>query len=285
MLDTKGTAIASTAYQPPTHIESVDGVINILQLTDLHLYADASQYQGGVNCQHNFEAVLAQALAEDRRCDLILVTGDLVNLVDRTTYDYLFTKLAQTGIAFACIAGNHDVTDELHSELPFAQRRLIAQRPDPRLLENHVIETSDWQILLLNSAVAGQVAGHLSSSSLTWLAQQLQDNHKPALLALHHHIVPMQSAWIDAHMLSNPEDFWSLVKGFDQVKAIINGHAHQQKTEHYQGVAIYTTPATSYQFLPRMADFAFDTEAKPGYRWLQLNADGQIKTWVQRLIA
>lgn len=276
-------AALSSRYRAPTYLESADGMTNILQLTDLHLYADASQYRGGIHCQQNFEAVLAQALADEIRCDLILVTGDLVNLVETATYDYVFDYLTQTGIPFACIAGNHDVTDEINTELPFEQRTLVAQSADPRLVYDHLIETDDWQILLINSAVPGEVSGRLSPESIAWITQQLTNNAKPALLALHHHLLPMQSAWIDVHMVVNPEEFWSQVKGLTPLKAIIHGHTHQQRVEQYQGVTIYTTPATSYQFLPYSADFAFDREAKPGYRWLQLGPNNYLKTWVQRL--
>ena len=280
-VDIKETS--SSRYRAPTYIESADGITNILQLTDLHLYADASQYKGGVDCQQNFEAVLAQALTDDIRCDLILITGDIVNLVEQSTYDYLFDYLTQTGIPFACIAGNHDVTDEFHTELPFDQRKLVAQRAEPRLVHDHLIETADWQTLLINSAVPGEVSGRVSPESIAWITQQLTNNAKPALLALHHHLLPMQSAWIDEHMLANPEEFWSQVKNLKPLKAIIHGHTHQQRVEHYQGVTIYTTPATSYQFLPYSDDFAFDREAKPGYRWLQLGPNQHFNTWVQRL--
>lgn len=279
----------TAAYQPPTKIITADGITTVLQLTDLHLFEDAQQSSQAASCEQHFEAVLAQALAEEVRCDLILVTGDLVHEVKPSTYERIYRRLERTGIPFACIAGNHDVTDELipatvlDSETAFEQRTLVARSLDSRLLEQHVIETTNWQLLLMDSSLPGQVAGKISADSLAWLQAQLSRCSKPALLALHHHILPMQSAWIDAHIAKNAASLWELLASFPQLKVIIHGHTHQQQLERYQGVTIYTTPATSYQFLPGSDEFAFDNQALPGYRWIQLAPDSQFNSWVVRL--
>jgi len=42
------------------------------------------------------------------------------------------------------------------------------------------------------------------------------------------------------------------------------------------------TPSTSIQFKPMTADFALDPQP-PGYRWLELQADGHINTGIERL--
>lgn len=261
--------------------------LNVLQITDLHLSsygditadADAELY----SCQLGFEAVLKQALNENRRCDLILVTGDLISKFDTAIYDYIFRALTATNIPFACIAGNHDVTDEVGEDLPFFQRELIAQPADPRLLSCHAIQTDCWQLLLLNSAVPGKVAGEITPSSIEWLCQQLSTCDKPALIALHHHVMPMQSDWIDAHIADNADMFWERVAPFEHLRAVVAGHTHQEQVRHKNGVTVYNTPSTCYQFKPFEHEFAFDEEALPGYRWLQLANNGAITSWVTRL--
>ncbi|WP_201587020.1 metallophosphoesterase [Psychrobacter jeotgali] len=274
------------ASYPAHKISSPDMQVNVLQLTDLHLSmpkelftADRTQS----NCQQSFEQVVKQALDEDIRCDLILVTGDLVNQVNRTIYDHIFAVLQRTQIPFACIAGNHDVTDELYSERPFFQRELVPQPADPRLLNQHVIETDYWQILLLDSAVAGKVAGKVQNKDIEWLCSQLSTSNKPALLALHHHVLPMQSEWIDDHIAQNAEVFWQRISPFKHLSAIISGHTHQEQVRCRQGVTVYSTPSTCYQFKPYEDDFAYDKNARPGYRWLQLANNGSIVSWVKRL--
>lgn len=272
----------------PAHkINSPDGQINVLQITDMHL-SDVRDFNNErlapkSCCTYSFEAVLNQALNEDRRCDLILVTGDLVDEVKPAIYDHIFKVLHATNIPFACIAGNHDVTDEIDSELPFFQRQLIAQPADARLLDRHVIDTDYWQILLLNSAIPGKIAGIVTDADIDWLCAQLSACHKPALIALHHHVMPMHSEWIDDHIADNVETCWQRVKVFPHLRVIISGHTHQEQVRHQNGVTVYTTPSTCYQFKPFEDDFAYDKSARPGYRWLQLANNGQVASWVERL--
>ena len=141
------TSVAQTLTNyPPTHITSADEVINVLQLTDLHLYETLHQPINGERGERGFESLLSQALSDPIRCDLILLTGDLVSEVKTSIYDRIFERMAKTDRPFACIAGNHDVTDELDKDKPFYQRTLVAHAPDERLLNQHVIHTPSWQI-------------------------------------------------------------------------------------------------------------------------------------------
>ena len=276
---------------PANKISTPDEQLNVLQITDLHLSTPTSAMANDdidnnpniFMCQHNFEKVLEQALSEDIRCDLILVTGDLVNQVQPAIYDYIFEVLQATDIPFACIAGNHDVTDEVGSDLPFFQRKLVAQPTDARLLSRHVIETAHWQLLLLDSSITGKVAGEVTATDIDWLCAQLQGCSKPALIALHHHVIPVESDWIDIHMADNTEAFWQQMAAFEQLKVIISGHTHQEQVRYRQGVSVYSTPSTCYQFKPYKDDFAFDENARPGYRWLQLANNGRVASWVKRL--
>ena len=84
-------------------------------------------------------------------------------------------------------------------------------------------------------------------------------------------------------MAKNSEDFWRQMSAFTHLKAIISGHTHQEQVRHYQGVTVYSTPSTCYQFKPFADEFAYDKRAQPGYRWLQLANNGKVASWVERL--
>lgn len=267
---------------PPTYLTSDTDPLSILQISDLHLFADINAQVLGNHCQQSFEKCLSQALSR-HHCDLILLTGDLVSEPKSIIYDRIFATLEATNVPFACIAGNHDVTLEMGMHLPFFQRQFIACSPDSRLLSRHVIETPYWQILLLDSSIAGKVEGQIKSQDLLWLKQQLQINKKPALIALHHHVTLMNSHWIDQHILKNADMLWDVLLDFPHVKAIINGHAHQENEQQKQNISVYTTPSACYQFKPKQDTFDYDTHARAGYRWLYLYHDGSIKSTVERL--
>jgi Icc protein len=104
----------------------------------------------------------------------------------------------------------------------------------------------------------------------------------PALVALHHHPVPIGSAWMDAMGLRNAEDFWRIIDRHAQVRAVIWGHVHQNFDSFRHGVRLLATPSTCVQFAPRSADFALDRRA-PAFRSLLLSDDGGVATEVCRV--
>lgn len=273
---------------PASTVGTPDGQVNVLQITDLHLSSHMPAVDDEISselsiCQYNFEAIVKQALSKKIRCDLIIVTGDLVDKVEPAIYDHIFKVLHNTGIPFACIAGNHDVTDEIGGDLPFFQRDLIAKPADSRLLNRHIIESNYWQLLLLDSSITGKVEGEITATDIDWVCKQLDSCDKPALIALHHHVLPVDSDWIDSHMAENADTFWQRISTFEHLKVIINGHTHQEQMRNYQGVTVYSTPSTCYQFKPFEDDFTYDNNAHPGYRWLQLANNGKVASWVERL--
>lgn len=275
------------SYLPPTKLKPQTSCINILQLTDLHLPLDRESVVAGINLYSSFEKTLNHIIKEsteqNKPCDLILLTGDLVNDINPKIYDYIFNKLTETGIPFACISGNHDVTDVVNKDAPFEQRQHIACVPDARLLNRHVIEADEWQILLIDSSVAGKVHGKFKAAEQAWLIKQLTKNKKPALIVMHHHALPIQSKWMDKHIMQNANEFWATIGQFTQVKAVLSGHTHQASEQIHQGIIAYTTPSTGYQYKPKQDEFAYDEQVQAGYRWLFLQPDGAIKSEVKRI--
>ena len=88
---------------------------------------------------------------------------------------------------------------------------------------------------------------------------------------------------MDDHITQDAEDFWQLIEDKPSVKAVVTGHVHQNFEAQRAGVKVYATPSTCYQFKPKSDNFAFDDQAAPGYRWLSLNKQGVIQSWITRL--
>lgn len=273
--------MATNLIYPPQKILTQDRC-RMVQLSDLHLPHDTdSAYHA------NFLAILNHALTLNP--DLILLTGDLVQDGDKGGYDWLFDVLHKTGVVFVCIAGNHDVTFEHHAQLPFDKRSFSPVTPDSRLLDCHQLtlclhDKPTWQLLLLNSAVGGEIVGAFNQESLIWLNDTLKNSSLPTLIALHHHPLPVASRWIDAYRLQNTDEFWQTLAPYPHVKAILCGHVHQAQAltaPTPYPCTLFTCPATSRQFLPLADSFAIDDIAG-GFRCFDLYKE-EFSTQVYRL--
>jgi Icc protein len=64
--------------------------------------------------------------------------------------------------------------------------------------------------------------------------------------------------------------------------AVITGHVHQHHDSQWGDIPVYSTPSSCVQFKQNSDDFAL-CEQPPGYRWLDLCADGSLVTGVEFL--
>ena len=146
-------------------------------------------------------------------------------------------------------------------------------------------QVGQWQLVLLNSQIPGEVGGELGQQELHWLETCLEDAASKqlyTLICLHHQPVAIGSAWIDQQQVTDSDAFFALVDRFPLVRGILWGHVHQEYDTVRNGVRLMSTPSSCIQFEPRCENFKVDAQA-PGYRWLELQANGAIETVVCRV--
>ena len=245
--------------------------LNVLQLSDLHLFADAEQQLLGINTNQSCDQVLAAVKALPIELDIILLTGDLAQDESAATYQVLHRKFSDFAIPIYAIPGNHDNPDLI--------RLTLAHKP---FQPERTFTMGGWQFILLDSSVEGEVHGSLSKATLTTLRQTLSSTQRPTLIALHHPAYPVQSQWLDQIGLQNRDELWTLLDDYSQVKTVLCGHIHQDLPFSRQGVEYLSTPSTCVQFQPHSQDFSAD-RADPGFRLLTLWPDGTFNSWVQRV--
>lgn len=245
--------------------------INLLQVTDTHLFADKNQQLLGINTFDSLSAVVKQIRQSEPCADLLLVTGDLVQDGSITAYQHLMQQTEGLADKQLWLAGNHDEATVM-AAVPASQQYLQTS-----------YALHDWQIILLSSHVQKRAYGQFSLAELQALEQQLQQS--PAqhiLLAMHHHCLSVGSAWIDKIKLHNSEQFLALCKKYPAIRGVISGHVHQASQQQHQGMLFLTAPSTCVQFQPTSEKFQVD-QAQPGYQWLTLHPDGRISVRVERL--
>jgi 3',5'-cyclic-AMP phosphodiesterase len=247
----------------------------LLHVSDTHLHATADSRMRGVRTYETFVAVLDRA----QRSPLwppagILVTGDVVQDESRAGYERFRERLEPFGLPVYCIPGNHDdpkLMDEVLAKPPFQV--------------GGEVRFDGWSLILLNTFLTGEDAGGLGEQRLRGLDAALRahrDRH--VLIAMHHHPMPMGSAWLDGVALRDAEAFLRVVDTHSHVRGIVCGHVHQASDRERRDVRFLSTPSTCSQFLPGSEFFALD-HRPPGMRWLSLHADGSIETEVEWLHA
>jgi Icc protein len=251
-----------------------DKTLRILQITDSHLHTDPEWRLAGINTQTSFEWVMDLVKQEANTIDLLLLTGDLVHDASITGYTRLRQHIQRSGIRASCLPGNHDKPETL-------RLHLAGERVDvPK-----IVDLGSWVIILLDSTIPHSEGGHLSDQELALLQESLNhytDRH--ILIALHHHPIKINSAWMDKMALDNPAPFLSILEQHKNVKGVVWGHIHQTFEAVHSGIRMMGTPSTCIQFVENQDKFGIST-TPPGYRWLELSPDGQINSGIERVEA
>lgn len=258
-----------------TEAASATRVIKVLHITDPHLLADPEQRFMGLDTAETLQQVLALAQQSgDWPADFVLITGDCVQQATQESYARFRSLLAPLQLPCYCLPGNHDepalMKTELNRDAVYYQRQIPA---------------GNWQIILLDSSIPGNAAGHLKDSELALLASKLaRESDKFTVVVMHHQPVPVYSEWLDTMALApdNRENLLQLLGKNAQVRLLLWGHVHQEFDGYLGSLRLLATPSTCFQFTPKSEEFSIDRSA-PGWRWLYLHPDGTLDTHVARL--
>jgi Icc protein len=255
-------------------LQAIDpAVVRLLQITDCHILARAQDCLKGMNTRASFEAVCQAAMADNTGLDLILATGDLSQDASTASYQYLAQRFDELQLPLFWLPGNHDDGNAMREHL--GGERISAAKQ---------VLIGNWLIVLLDSTIKGETGGNVSARQIDFLEASLQAHpYQHALVCLHHHALPAGSEWMDRLGLQQPQPLIDALKSHDNVRAVLWGHVHQQAHHHRDGIEWMSTPSTCVQFKPGSKTFALDN-LPPGYRRINLNADGSIDTTVERLL-
>jgi 3',5'-cyclic-AMP phosphodiesterase len=242
--------------------------IRLIQFTDPHLVGDPTRSLRGINTLETLQQTLAHAAGRFESVDALLLSGDLVH-DDADGYQHIISTFGDSKVPVYCVPGNHDLPEQM---------RVALARPPFQVGGTAVL--GNWAIALLDSFAPNTASGRLGNDQLQQLEYTLNTFAKHhVLVCLHHHPIVMRSEWLDTVGLADAEAFRALIARHKNVRGIVWGHVHQALDLFSNGVRYMATPATCAQFKPRSADFALDTKP-PGYRTLELMADGGIATEV-----
>lgn len=249
--------------------------IKITQITDTHLYGTPSGTLLKMNTNETLGHVIELVKEHEEDIDFVLATGDIAQDASEKAYSNFIEIVSSLNAPFRWIPGNHDnatVMNRIAEGTPAAKK---------------TAQLNNWLIILLDSSVLGQVHGKLAKTEINFLNSVLRSAEKDesiehCLVTMHHNPVPGNSAWMKDIGLENGEKFFDAIKDSSKVRCVLYGHIHQELDFEHEGIRCLCTPSTCIQFKPKVTSFSLD-RVNPGYRSLQLFADGSIETVVRRV--
>jgi Icc protein len=247
--------------------------LRILQLTDLHLRERRDGELYGVRTEDSFRAVLEHALGDPHwRPAAILATGDLAEDPSRAVYARLRAALEPCGLPVLCLPGNHDDPAFMRGALEGGLFSFCG---------SHSI--AGWRFVFLDSFLRGEPGGALADAELARLDRELAAvTDEWLLVAVHHQPVPIGSKWLDGFGLRNGPALIERLAAHPRARALVWGHVHQAFDARHGDVRLLATPSTCAQFTPGTDRCVMDTRP-PGWRRLELGADGSVRTEVHWL--
>lgn len=255
--------------------------VRLFQVTDSHCYASDDTRLTWTDMpiypNRSLQAILAHLGAQVEGYSALMLTGDLAQEEIPATYQRVNAMLNSFPLPVYTIPGNHDIPQMMQENL-----NGNVQMPEK-------VTFGVWHLLLLDTHSDGKPDGRLTDEQFERfenLLGNIPEDHFVAVF-MHHHPVPINSEWMDVMGLQQKRYFWNLVEHFPQVKAVFNGHIHQEFNGQYEYadgrvVAVYGTPATCVQMKPVRKNIEFD-HTLPAWRDIALLPDGSVETRVHYL--
>jgi 3',5'-cyclic-AMP phosphodiesterase len=215
----------------------------IAQISDMHVSPSAQPVEGRVDTQAHLERAVSHLRALNPVPDVLLVTGDLVNLGNTQEYRLLRELLAPLPMPCYLIPGNHDDRANLRAE--FSDR---AHLPGAGEFLQYAIDDLPLRLIGLDTVIPGEGGGTLCDQRLAWLDARLSEApEKPTLIFMHHPPFRTGIAHMDEIGLHNAGAFRHIVARNPQIERIVCGHVHRAIQTRFAGTVAAICPSTAHQ--------------------------------------
>lgn len=249
----------------------------IAQITDPHIKLPGKLAYQRVDTAAMLARCVDAINGLDPQPDLIVITGDLVDLGQAEEYAHLKSLLAPLRQPIVVVPGNHDDREALRTA--FAGDGYL---PADGFLQFVIEDRYPLRIIGLDTLIPGEGRGELCVGRLAWLAETLAaEPGRPTLLLMHHPPFLSGIGHMDEIGLSGRQAFAEIVGRHAQIEAILCGHLHRNIQTSVGGRRTLTCPSPAHQVALALrpdAPSCFCMEP-PGYM-LHWWRDGQLVSHV-----
>jgi Icc protein len=196
----------------------------------------------GLNPQPAFVVIGGDLVSPDIAPEVKAKTRELTVRDYESSYEIFHSLVSRLNVPVHYVMGNHD------RRVPF--RRVIQHDPQPTDWPHYYAFTAgQYRVCILDSLQPGKDGGYLGYAQVAWLRKQLHQHAEfPTILVVHHQAVPVGIRVLDQIMLIDAEDLWQVVHEVNNVCAVVSGHVHLPFAGQRDGIPVFTTPSTCFQF-------------------------------------
>lgn len=236
----------------------------IAQITDVHLGFEPDN-PGELN-RRRLSQVLSAIQRGATRPDLLIVSGDLTDRGDITSYERLRDALSGLDIPVWPCVGNHDLRANFRSVFPDV--------PVADGFVQYALDIAGLRIIVLDTLEEGRHGGAFCEARAAWLSQRLDEAPDvPTVIVMHHPPVVVGIDWMDP----GADEPWitrfrAVVEPHDQVQAILSGHLHRPITTRFGKASLSICPASAPELVLDLRPMNMD--APDGRGMVNLEAPG-----------
>ena len=239
-------------------------MLTIAHLSDLHIDEGHRSLERG-------RRVMAYLAGLRTPVDVVLVTGDIADHGAAAEYAQARRLIGAAGPVLLC-PGNHDVRE--------AFREVLLGEPAAGTPINHAYAVGGARFLMCDSSIPGRDNGVLAGETLDWLEAELATaSGVPTFICFHHPPVALGIPYVDRIRLDDTDRLATLVARYDNVVAVLCGHAHTPAAATFGGKPLLVAPGVvSTLRLPFESETVVDEDLPPMLALHLLDSDRRLTT-------
>ncbi|MBV8768318.1 MAG: phosphodiesterase [Hyphomicrobiales bacterium] len=216
----------------------------IAQISDLHLRPRGMPAIRLVETNMLVARAITALMALDPRPDVVLVTGDVVNIGTPDEYETAHELLSRLPMPVYAVPGNHDHRENFRKSL----QRFPGVTSHPRFVQ-YAIEDFPLRLVALDTHIPRSSAGEMCEERLVWLDKTLAaEPGKPTFIFAHHPPFLCGIGHMDKiRLIEGGERLESIVRANPQVKALAFGHHHRPIETVFGGALASIAPGVAHQ--------------------------------------
>lgn len=248
-------------------------IVYFAHITDTHIGPDRRYERHGhypYPCARRMVEILNSLPVQP---DFVVHTGDVVYDPDPAAYGLAAEIFAELQAPIYYVVGNHDRARDIHHFLPMGPKEDLSADRDTL---SYVFEVKGYRFLVVDARGADEIDPHgfAGESQLELIRKEATAEGPPLTVFTHFPVVPLNSIWMDAHMLTidGYKLHEALLPARKRIRGVFYGHVHRSMQTRRDGLLYVSGPSVFAQFLawPDDIEVQFDPDAPPGYGFVHL---------------